>query len=364
MMKLRNAIYACCLSLVCGAPVCVAQAPPAPPTPPGETLPTPRSVETDAASILERLKLVPPQRPARVNRPLPTPPARTRQMPSARSEYTDRVKRIQEKFRLLAERRKQADAKRKAEEKARAEAAILEAAQAAQAAQAAANASPTASATDNGASTSDTLLQPGAIQPAVPAPSPSPQLPINPSSVTGNVNGSPSGDASATNQLASDPAEAAAATAVLGNSPAGTTDDSASPAADPVTKQVGVEVPAEFLVTSQPIDSLAFANNMFAQGKIATARPVYEKLLESPQTAEDMIWIQYQLASCYRLEKDIKKATRYYRIVAADTTTEYWPSRARWWLDYISKSQNMYQRSTELENRFKKLQEQISELKE
>ena len=278
MMKLRNAIYACCLSLVCGAPVCVAQAPPAPPTPPGETLPTPRSVESDAASILERLKLVPPQRPARVNRPLPTPPARTRQMPSARSEYTDRVKRIQEKFRLLAERRKQADAKRKAEEKAR--------------------------------------------------------------------------------------AEAAAATAVLGNSPAGTTDDSASPAADPVTKQVGVEVPAEFLVTSRPIDSLAFANNMFAQGKIATARPVYEKLLESPQTAEDMIWIQYQLASCYRLEKDIKKATRYYRVVAADTTTEYWPSRARWWLDYISKSQNMYQRSTELENRFKKLQEQISELKE
>lgn len=351
-MKLRSAISACCLTLVFGASFCVAQSPPAPP---GETLPTPKSLNADAASILERLKLIPPDGSSRGQRSSLMPPARPRPTPSAATEYTQQVERIQRKFKMLAERRKQAEAKRLAEEKARA--AALAAQLAAQA-----NAKPS---TDSGTGDSDELLQPDAIKPALPAPSPSPQLPVNPATkLTGDADG-PAGEneLSSEGQLENDPLDAAAANAVLGH--ASSSDASEFDNADePVTKQTAVEMPAEFLVTSEPIDSLAFANNMFAQGKTAIAKPVYEKLLKLPQTPDDMIWIQYQLASCYRLENQIKEATRYYRIVAADKTTEYWPSRARWWMDYISRSQNMYQRRAELEDRFKKLQEQVRELKQ
>lgn len=131
----------------------------------------------------------------------------------------------------------------------------------------------------------------------------------------------------------------------------------------PVTLEVAPSTP-ELIVSSTHIDSMSFANNLFAQGKIEVARPVYEKLLTQPQEPEDLIWIQYQLASCYRLEKRIKDATKFYRIVAGEKNISYWPSRAQWWLDYIGRSEALLLRQQEIQQRVKALTEQVNALSE
>jgi tetratricopeptide (TPR) repeat protein len=120
------------------------------------------------------------------------------------------------------------------------------------------------------------------------------------------------------------------------------------------SQDVAAPIKAPVLVTST-VDSLSLANNLFAQGKIDEARPIYEQLLELSSKPTDRIWIQYQLASCYRIQGDIKRATKLYRLLAGTKDGDYWRERALWWLDYLRRSQRLNEQRQQLETKLESL---------
>ena len=126
------------------------------------------------------------------------------------------------------------------------------------------------------------------------------------------------------------------------------------PAPPQETKAVSVEPlpldPVQRPVSlTSTVDSLSLANSLFAQGKIEEAKPIYEKLAAQTRSPSDLIWIQYQLACCYRADGQIKEAIRLYRIVSAATQEPYWAGRAQWWLKYLGKAQELEQRRQKLD---------------
>lgn len=132
------------------------------------------------------------------------------------------------------------------------------------------------------------------------------------------------------------------------------------PAADAsATPDSQVIIPRQITST---VDRLALANNQFAQGKIDVAAAIYEKLKGVPQKPSDLVWIEYQLASCYRIQGKVKEATKLYRYVAS-SKDEYWASRAHWWLDYLTRSDAIFQRQEALASRFAALQSELDELR-
>ena len=110
------------------------------------------------------------------------------------------------------------------------------------------------------------------------------------------------------------------------------------------------------------VDSLALANNLFAQGKIDFAAPIYEKLVHLPQAPSELNWIRYQLAACYRRQNKAKEAKKLYRVVAS-SRDDYWAKRAHWWLDYLGTTETLSDRKLSFENEFKLLAEEIDALR-
>jgi len=128
-----------------------------------------------------------------------------------------------------------------------------------------------------------------------------------------------------------------------------------------VPTSIEQEVPDVPLEPTQPqspisltktVDSLSLANSLFAQGKSEMAQSIYEKLLKTPQSSADLVWIQYQLACCYRISGRMKESTQLYRIVGSSKTEPYWASRAHWWLDYLGRAQRLEAQRQKLESQF------------
>lgn len=121
-----------------------------------------------------------------------------------------------------------------------------------------------------------------------------------------------------------------------------------------------VTIPINLTAT---VDQLALANNLFAQGKTDAALSIYETLVQEPQTASDLVWIQYQLAACYRLTGRSKEARKLYRIVASAKNEDYWTGQAHWWLDYLQRNQALQERQQALQARLDSLRKETDELR-
>ena len=118
------------------------------------------------------------------------------------------------------------------------------------------------------------------------------------------------------------------------------------------------------LALSATVDSLALANNLYAQGRIEEAKPIFVKLAAQTRSASELAWIQYQLACCHRLDGEMQEAIRLYRIVSGSREERYWASRAQWWLKYLSRSEQLEQRRTKLKESLSGLTEEIERLRQ
>ena len=58
-----------------------------------------------------------------------------------------------------------------------------------------------------------------------------------------------------------------------------------------------------------------------------------------------------------------KQAAKLYRIVASAEDEEYWKSRALWWLDYLTRAEQMKKRQTQLESQMNALRKEVDEFK-
>lgn len=114
------------------------------------------------------------------------------------------------------------------------------------------------------------------------------------------------------------------------------------------------------LPVTSTVDRLALANNLFAQGKIESAHPIYEELLAQPHDPSTFAWIQYQLACCYRNQGKIKEATKLYRIVGSSKDDSYWAGRAQWWLTHLAKTQKIKERQEQVEKQLAQLRKVIN----
>lgn len=128
----------------------------------------------------------------------------------------------------------------------------------------------------------------------------------------------------------------------------------------PVETETTVDIEnAHPISITDTVDQLAMANNLFAQNDIANATAQYEHLLKSPQTAEDIVWIQYQLAGCYRRSGNTLLAKKHYRMVASNKKNDYWSQRAVWWLEYLRRSSTRMEKQQQLEAELKSLQQEL-----
>lgn len=131
-------------------------------------------------------------------------------------------------------------------------------------------------------------------------------------------------------------------------------------AAPTIEVQPAVAAPDETPISlTTTVDSLALANNLFAQGKVEMARPIYEKLMRQPQLPKDSVWIQYQLACCYRIEGRIKDATKMYRMAGSSKEEPYWANRAQWWLDFLGRAQQLEEQRAQLEKQLEMLKKVV-----
>ena len=120
-------------------------------------------------------------------------------------------------------------------------------------------------------------------------------------------------------------------------------------------------------VTQDPVDSLALANNLFAVGdpqSLQLALGIYDKLHNQlkadPGHADDLEWIRFQLASCHRRNGDIKKAEKFYRIVASSKRAPYWAAQAQWWLQNIARMERIYGRQQRVKETLNQIKEDTS----
>ena len=141
----------------------------------------------------------------------------------------------------------------------------------------------------------------------------------------------------------------------------------ALPASSPLQDSVGDppddprSMASAFIVTEHAVDRLSLANNLFAAGQIDLALPIYAELLTLEPAPNDRVWIEYQLANCYRRSGDIKRAEKLYRVVAGSTASLYWAERARWWMSNLAKVQGFLNRQAQLADALDQIQKRFDE---
>ena len=112
---------------------------------------------------------------------------------------------------------------------------------------------------------------------------------------------------------------------------AGDPADTTAPSSEPIASTA----PGVILnppLTEAPIDRMALADQLFASGDYSTALDVYREInVEQLEVAEG-IWIQHQIASCFRRLGNSVEADKYYRDIAGNKTDEVLAQNAMWWL--------------------------------
>jgi hypothetical protein len=115
-------------------------------------------------------------------------------------------------------------------------------------------------------------------------------------------------------------------------------------------------------VTDKPVDRIALANNLFASGELALAQKIYESIDLNEVSESQKVWIQYQMAGCFRRLDSSQEAQSLYRTVAASKAAPHWAKRARWWLNTMSSSARIKERQVKMVNTLVQLKEATDEL--
>ncbi len=94
-------------------------------------------------------------------------------------------------------------------------------------------------------------------------------------------------------------------------------------------------------ILSEPPDRLALANNLFQTGQYELALQIYQGLRQQLSTSTDQLWVDYQIATCWRRLDRTDEAQKQLREIANrksnDPNTTPIIAMAQWWLDVLEK---------------------------
>jgi tetratricopeptide (TPR) repeat protein len=88
-------------------------------------------------------------------------------------------------------------------------------------------------------------------------------------------------------------------------------------------------------VISGPIDRMGLANNLYAVGEYLMAMELYKETDESPLTAQQQIWAEYQTANCLRRLGQTGEASNRYRRLAGQPEAGWLSEKAGWWVGVL-----------------------------
>lgn len=89
-------------------------------------------------------------------------------------------------------------------------------------------------------------------------------------------------------------------------------------------------------IVDGPVDRLALADSLYAGGQIDLALQTYGQVDGEQLTAEDRLWIDFQIASCHRRLGNDPEAEQRYRRLAGTQDGGVYASQSRWWLDAMT----------------------------
>ncbi len=112
-------------------------------------------------------------------------------------------------------------------------------------------------------------------------------------------------------------------------------------------------------VMDHAVDPLALANNLYGSGEYRLALDIYRKMDRKPLDQDSRLWIDYQIANCYRKLGKLPDAMKYYRIVTARSKESYWANDARWWLTVLDRVRRMRDRSSAIKQSLDQIQEAL-----
>ncbi len=92
---------------------------------------------------------------------------------------------------------------------------------------------------------------------------------------------------------------------------------------------------SERFVVDGPVDRLGLADSLFATGEIVQALELYTQLDRNTLTPEQIRWIDYQQATCYRRLGQPQEAEKRYRDLISRDRSDWIDGLCRWWLTEI-----------------------------
>ena len=105
-----------------------------------------------------------------------------------------------------------------------------------------------------------------------------------------------------------------------------------------------------------PVDKLALANNLVAIEKYDTAIKFLASLAKDKATdPDDLNWINYQLARCYRRTHSYAEAEKFLREAANSSNREIARTTSIWWLEQMESHKKMQESLDVMEQQLKKL---------
>lgn len=135
--------------------------------------------------------------------------------------------------------------------------------------------------------------------------------------------------------------------------------DSESTAGQPEKTTPRKPIPAT--VTTQPVDRLGLANNLFGTGDYELAFETYGKIKPAELQPRDKVWVEYQIACCHRKLGNIAEAEKQYRIVAAQPQANFLSQSARWWLDALKNRKQLKAGLQQLHQTLESIEKQLNE---
>ncbi len=112
-----------------------------------------------------------------------------------------------------------------------------------------------------------------------------------------------------------------------------------------------------YAVVDGPVDRLGLANNLYATGEHELALEIYQKMVRDKGDSFDSLWVQYQIANCFRQLGNRAESERMLRIIIGQKKDSWITRSARWWLE-------TNETSAELQRRLERWNVSLDQLRE
>ena len=108
-------------------------------------------------------------------------------------------------------------------------------------------------------------------------------------------------------------------------------------------------------ILSEPPDQHALADSLYYSGESGLALSLYQNALQASSTeTADKVWIQFQIACCFRRLQRYDEAATLLRQIVEGPESDPVVNHAKWWLDNIERKRQLADSITTLEQYIKR----------